>query len=1577
MQKYHMIIMNGDYTNMKLQIRSLFYFLIINILAIFVSAVPANPNIHEFQQPDSSTFDGYLRGDENHAWYEDKDGYIIVNQEDWWMYDTLESYSDRQLSASQTSLDEDRRVGSSDPEEIDAIKVKDIIADQDSSSKSKSSQGSDLGLLSKSSQQSEQDLPKKDSPRLSSSSTGTQKAIVILINFTNKTQDSSHDAVYFYNMLFNASNPYSMTSYFYETSYGLLNFTGVIAGNKWYASSHTLEYYGANGNSGIDTGVTGTPIDIYELAREAVQLANPDVNFADYDLNSDGIIDHLIIIHSGYGEEQYSATHPEYIWSHSWDIYPSGESVDGKTAFSYTMNPEFGKVGVFAHEMGHDIGLPDLYNTQSWYSPTEVGLWDIMASGSWAGPGNDGSVPSHMSAWCKIDLGWLNPTKLNGTPKSYYVKNLENNSKAYIINNSILAADNEYFIVENREKVGFDAYIPNEGIVIWHIDNYYTRNDDVLSNCNRYDNTINAGCDGYDGGIIPEYSSGDINNAVYSSNVGKQYFNDTTTPDSIDNWFNNTNVSIFVDSAKGNSMKVHFFGGNESNLLPSVNLSNIISNSRFASANLPKNITGFVTDNADGGIDNVSVYQNGSYLDLATLNSNLSFWYNWNPSDGVYSLMFSACKGSVCGNSTLNNITTDKSSPYFNHTTPIVLSISEGLPFIYDINATDDNGISSYSINDSRFSINSSGVIRNNSLLSTIVYVINISVNDTFGNRNSTTITLTVQDTTPPYFNPIPSNQAISYGQLFNYDVNATDISGISNYWLNDSRFTINNSGFIKNNTLLSVGNYSINISVNDTSSNTNSTIFMVTVNPISPIINSTLNGLAHDINITYPTPVNAYGTTTGGVLRIERNGTPIENNYNYILPPGFYEFEFGVTGNQVLDSIFLGPNGHDKIKLSAPLTNYNVNLNLLYDSDGDADFDYVGSASDAQIITNTCGTFTVDMDIDEYFIVTRINGTAAETEVLELTNINDVDGITVQNYGNSILAADKKLNQVFDAAGISINVTGYSETDGNASFKIIDSLCINATLVTKEGLMISLPSKGNVYPSFDMLISEEDDTDNIGLGKSTLVNLGFNSSNSATVKNITDSNMTSSFSEIENTDKFVAYTNSAASSRWLWNKSNSQWDLGIDYISNTTQNYMNEVSIMYATVNKIRSNCSLTFDHSSPINYGTQLNVSCSCDNPESNDATLYRNGTNFTAENNQLVDLVAGSYAYICNSSASENYSSASNSSTFIINKANVSVKLYINNSQSDITIRQATVLQINATSNRTGNLTLYQDAVILNSSLTENITAEVNFSAIGNYNITAKYLGDENYSTISKTYWVRYSTSGGGGGGGGGGSSSGTTQDIILTTSDTSYTGLAKNSKLTFLLSGESHSLTISNIGSNYAEFILASDPVKFSLVIGQEAKQSLSLNESLYVRLDNIISQKVYLTLKQIIKKPLTVLNLSKQITVQEQAPVVQEKTEQIETKPVESKPSVQETKETNKEPINFPLKQTLIGIGITVLIIIVGLGIFLYKPAPKEDYTIKYAKNMIKVGAKEEDLKKILKNIGKSDKDINNIIKKAK
>ncbi|MFD1661974.1 immune inhibitor A domain-containing protein [Streptomyces caeni] len=168
----------------------------------------------------------------------------------------------------------------------------------------------------------------------------------------------------------------------------------------------------------------------------------------DGDFNEpDGYIDHFQIVHAGEDESAGGGAQGEdAIWAHRWYAYgtdagrtgPDGNQLGGTQigdtgvwVGDYTIQPENGGLGVFAHEYGHDLGLPDNYDTTG-QAENSTGFWDLMSSGSWLGTGKDsiGDTPGDLTAWDKLQLGWLNyRTVASGTRSLTRVGYSEYNTK--------------------------------------------------------------------------------------------------------------------------------------------------------------------------------------------------------------------------------------------------------------------------------------------------------------------------------------------------------------------------------------------------------------------------------------------------------------------------------------------------------------------------------------------------------------------------------------------------------------------------------------------------------------------------------------------------------------------------------------------------------------------------------------------------------------------------------------------------------------------------------------------------------------------------------------------------------------------------------------------------------------------------------------------------------------------------------------------------------------------------------------------------------------------------------------------
>ena len=224
------------------------------------------------------------------------------------------------------------------------------------------------------------------------------------------------------------------------------------------------------------------------------------------------------------------------------------------------------------------------------------------------------------------------------------------------------------------------------------------------------------------------------------------------------------------------------------------------------------------------------------------------------------------------------------------------------------VNSTDFNDIKRYGVNDSSFTINSTGHLTNNTLLSIGLYDVNVTVNDTYDNSDSEIIWVNVTATTLPEFTNL-ENQTISYGFDLTYDVDATDLSGISCFTVNDTTlFTMNCSGALQNNTVLNESLYWVNITVNDTLGHETSGI--VTINVTNQDI------VPPRINITSPDNKTLYNYS---VSSVSLNLTTSENaTCSYSIDSGANNYSMG-AGN--------GVNESNATIVVSPGTNYTANF--------------------------------------------------------------------------------------------------------------------------------------------------------------------------------------------------------------------------------------------------------------------------------------------------------------------------------------------------------------------------------------------------------------------------------------------------------------------------------------------------------------------------------------------------------------------------------------------------------------------------------------------------------------------------
>ena len=415
-------------------------------------AVPACPAGAEVVQPDGVAITVFLRGDEHAHWNESEDGYQITKDEKSkeWVYMAEEDG---------VTVASEYVVGKADPRAIGASRPNKV-------------------KLSAAANRSRTEMLAAAPQLALTSQTGTMYNLVVLVNFSDLAVAYPRQS---YDDLFNQIGYTtdgavgSVKDYYHQISYNALTVQSTVVESVTLDNGYA--YYGANDAFGDD-------IRPREMVQEALaKLEARGFDFRTVDGDMDGWVDGLTIIHAGGGEE-YSGNDSSYIWSHQWAL-SSTVTYDGVSMQTYHTEPArrgwdsspstqgITRIGVICHENGHFLGLPDLYDYG--YDSEGAGNFCLMAGGSWNG--SYGTTPAHMSAWCKSNLGWVSPSVLS-TSGVYSLGQVETNAQVYKLQGAFPST--QYFLVENRQGVGFDTGLPGSqrGVLIWHVDETQANNDD-------------------------------------------------------------------------------------------------------------------------------------------------------------------------------------------------------------------------------------------------------------------------------------------------------------------------------------------------------------------------------------------------------------------------------------------------------------------------------------------------------------------------------------------------------------------------------------------------------------------------------------------------------------------------------------------------------------------------------------------------------------------------------------------------------------------------------------------------------------------------------------------------------------------------------------------------------------------------------------------------------------------------------------------------------------------------------------------------------------------------------------------
>ena len=446
----------------------------VGLLVGAAAAAPAAPVVRELRQPDGHGFAARQWGDEHGHGWETTDGFSVVadRASGFWEYAIPGAHG--RLVAS------GHRPGEQPPPGPRHLRP-DATA---TGARAPSSEGdaADAGTAAL-------------APSYSMAQTvaapahlGVEPSLVLLVEFDD--QQATTTVADWRGRYFGERN--SVRDYFDEVSYGAFTFApayeirgaadGVIGWLNLGARHPDFERMGEVARWDAQA----------QLAADALRAANPFVRYSRYDRNGDKVLTkdelHVTVIVAGREASYGGVARDNAVWAHQADLFAAREAVwldgvligDGYTMFGEKHGTHVATLRIMVHEMGHDIDWPDLYDTGD--GGEGVGVWSIMGTGAWLEDGgHPGSTPSHPDAFLKYLQGWISPSAFRGTRDDVTLEAAASATAPTVVR--LLANPSgvdwsflrhsglgQYFLVENRQRTGYDAGLPGCGVLVWHID---------------------------------------------------------------------------------------------------------------------------------------------------------------------------------------------------------------------------------------------------------------------------------------------------------------------------------------------------------------------------------------------------------------------------------------------------------------------------------------------------------------------------------------------------------------------------------------------------------------------------------------------------------------------------------------------------------------------------------------------------------------------------------------------------------------------------------------------------------------------------------------------------------------------------------------------------------------------------------------------------------------------------------------------------------------------------------------------------------------------------------------------------
>lgn len=420
-------------------------------------AVPACPDAAAVTQPDGTSITLQRQGDEFLHFTTTADGYTVVKGDDGYYFYAVAGTAGT-LTASTTVARNPGDRSQADEEFLATINRYITPSMTATGSEMRSSLKSTTSARPKLNGYSTYDLSKL-------------RGLVLLVEYNDCSFTRSNALEIFTDMVTqkdyegvpSASNSSKITTYtgsvrdyYYENSAGAYDATFDVYGPVTIDYSKTYVQATTNART---------------IMKAACEAADSLIDYSNYDSDNDGYVDFVFFIFAGNGSN-YSGNDDDLLWPHAWTM--TNCTLDGKTLYRYACSVElYGTssstldgIGTICHEYSHVLGLADLYDTdyeESGGQSVHPGYWSVMASGCYC---NYGRTPTGYSLYERYALGFVSPAVVDSAG-TYSMRSLEDYNEGYRINSAV---DDEYFLLENRRKSGWNAYTAGSGMLVWRVD---------------------------------------------------------------------------------------------------------------------------------------------------------------------------------------------------------------------------------------------------------------------------------------------------------------------------------------------------------------------------------------------------------------------------------------------------------------------------------------------------------------------------------------------------------------------------------------------------------------------------------------------------------------------------------------------------------------------------------------------------------------------------------------------------------------------------------------------------------------------------------------------------------------------------------------------------------------------------------------------------------------------------------------------------------------------------------------------------------------------------------------------------